>query len=220
MAEAFSAHQSAAAILGDARSVYAARNILSLWPATAVIWREPPLFDALESALGQRFGLVRALFFDKPRDRNWALPWHRDLTIAVADNRLPSKAFSKPTLKAGVPHVEAPRHVLDQMITARIHLDQVTNENGPLRVIPGSHRSDADATSGRSTAGADSAAGGVPILVDSGDLLLMRPRLLHRSGHSQAESPSRRRILHFEFAASPQLPDAYSWHTFIAGRLG
>jgi hypothetical protein len=216
LAAAFAGEKSTAAVLGDARGVYAARNVLSLWPAAADIWREPTLFDVINSLLGPQFGLVRALFFDKPPERNWALQWHRDLTIAVADNRLPSRKFSNPTLKAGVPHVQAPRHVLDQMITARIHLDRVTDENGPLQVIPGSHRSEGDSTSGDSADVEESAVHRVPILVDSGDLLLMRPRVLHCSGHSHSTASGGRRVLHLEFAASPTLPDGYAWHTFIA----
>jgi ectoine hydroxylase-related dioxygenase (phytanoyl-CoA dioxygenase family) len=41
--------------------------------------------------------------------------------------------------KAGVPHFIASDDFLRQMLTLRIHLDEVTDENGPLRVIRGSH---------------------------------------------------------------------------------
>ena len=83
---------------------------------------------------------MRILFFDKPPRQTWALPWHKDLTVSVRDNRLPSRHFNKPTRKAGVPHVEAPLSVLESMLTARLHLDDATAENGPLKVVPGSHR--------------------------------------------------------------------------------
>src|SRR5262245_11695094 len=55
-----------AAIRAQEGTVYAARNVLTLWPAAADVWRAPPLADVLATALGSRFGLVRALFFDKP----------------------------------------------------------------------------------------------------------------------------------------------------------
>src|SRR6266404_493411 len=100
----------------------------------------PARVEAMAAVLGPDFGLVRVLFFDKPPGGSWSLPAHKDLTIAVRDNRLPSRHFRNPTRKAGVPHVEAPRELLDKMLTARIHLDDVTAENGPLKVIPGSHR--------------------------------------------------------------------------------
>ncbi len=197
------------AIRSQEGSVYGARNVLALWPSAASVWREPPLPDALAAVLGPGYGLVRALFFDKPPERTWALPWHKDLTIAVRDNRLPSRHFAKPTRKAGVPHVEASREVLEAMLTARIHLDDVTEENGPLKVIPGSHRSGKELDIGR-----------VPprsILVERGDVLLIRPLVAHCSNKSHADTLRHRRILHLEFAASPELPDGYTWHDFFSG---
>src|SRR6185369_15829736 len=98
--------QANGAISGASTGVYAARNVLALWPRAGGIWRRPALRDPLAELFGERFGLVRVLYFDKPPEQSWALPWHKDLTIAVRDNRLPSDRFAKPTTKAGVPHVE------------------------------------------------------------------------------------------------------------------
>ena len=80
--------------------------------------------------------------------------------IAVRDNTLPTAVFCKPTCKAGVPHVEAPWAILEQMVAVRIHLDDVSEENGPLKVQPGSHRQNGDAPSGH----------GESILADRGDV--------------------------------------------------
>jgi hypothetical protein len=190
--------------------VYAARNVLTLWPDAAMVWRQPPLPILLARLLSPTFGLVRVLFFDKPPDQTWALPWHKDLTIAVRDNRLPSGRFRTPTRKAGVPHIEAPREVLESMLTMRIHLDEITEENGPLKVIPGSHRSGKEMVLGEDPA--------QTILCDRGDVLLMRPLLTHSSGRSHPATRRHRRILHLEFAASPNLPDGYEWHDYIDGR--
>ena len=129
--------------------------------------------------------------------------------VAVRDNRLPSRAFSKPTIKAGVPHVEAPLEVLEQMVTVRIHLDSVTEENGPLKVLPGSHRTGKDLRMGETAAHS--------ILVERGDILLMRPLLAHSSGHAHADNRRHRRILHLEFAVSAELPDGYAWYDFRPG---
>lgn len=200
-----------ASIRGDEGTVYAARNILELWPAAANIWRVAPLPEHLAAVLGPRFGLVRILFFDKPPRQTWALPWHKDLTIAVRDNRLPSQHFRHPTRKAGVPHVEAPLFVLESMLTARIHLDDVTEENGPLKVVPGSHRTGKALTL--------DLAPSVRILANRGDVLLMRSLLAHCSGKSHPETVRHRRILHLEFAAGIDLPDRYNWHDFIPGLL-
>jgi hypothetical protein len=198
-----------AAIRSDGGTVYAARNVLDLWPGAADVWRRPPVSEPLATLLGPRFGLVRVLYFDKPPDRTWALPWHKDLTIAVRDNRLPSSRFGKPTVKAGVPHVEAPGEVLEQMLTARVHLDDATEENGPLRVVPGSHRT------GKAMRLGDVSP--YSILAQRGDVLLMRPLLAHASNRSLPGTRCHRRILHLEFAASPELPDGYTWYDFRPG---
>src|SRR6476661_740720 len=94
-------------------AVYGARNILDRWPDVLRVVRQPMLLDALRGTLGPSFGLVRVLYFDKPPGESWALPWHKDLAVAVKDNRLPSAEFGRPTTKYGVPHVEAPAWLLD-----------------------------------------------------------------------------------------------------------
>jgi hypothetical protein len=204
--QAFQVQTEATSIRGESGGVYAARNVLSLWPRAATAWQEPPLPEILRDLLGASFGLVRGLYFDKPPERTWALPWHKDLTVAVRDNRLPGHAFAKPTVKAGVPHVEAPVNVLESMATMRIHLDDVTAENGPLRVIPGSHRT------GKTLRLGDVAP--VAVLARAGDVLIMRPLLAHASNRSSPGTVRHRRILHLEFASSRELPDGFQWHEF------
>ncbi len=186
----------------DAGQIYGARNLL---------WNDPEfvekmlektrLWPIVEAILGSSCGLVRVLFFDKPPEQSWALPWHRDRTIAVRDNRLPSAAFGKPTFKVGVPHVEAPEWLLERMLTVRIHLDDMTETNGPLKLIPGSHRGSEEQAS-------------VTILGGSGDVLLMRPLVSHCSNRSADGTTQRRRILHLEFASDERLPDGYEWRAF------
>jgi len=187
-------------------AVYGARNILERWPAAFGLVQQPALLASLRVVLGPVFGLVRVLFFDKPPGESWALPWHKDLAIAVKDNRIPSTHFDRPTTKYGVPHVEAPAWLLEQMLTVRLHLDEVTDENGPLRVLPGSHRG------GKRGTGYGHE---VRINCGRGDVLLMRPLLSHCSGHSHTDSSRHRRILHFEFGPVRDLPDGYEWHTFV-----
>ena len=173
----------------------------------STVWRDEPLLSFLRKHLGEDFGLVRALFFDKPPDRTWNLPWHKDTSIAVKDNSIKSTSFSRPTTKAGVPHLIACDEVLKRMLTLRIHLDEVNDENGPLRVIPGSHVSgDSDGV------GIENA---VTIHADVADVLAMRPLISHASGSSVEATRRHRRILHLEFAADPVLPDGLQWHNFV-----
>jgi hypothetical protein len=200
------ASNAAGVMRNAAGDVYGARNIVEIWPDVVRVMHQPALMDALSSVLGPKFGLVRVLYFDKPPGDSWALPWHKDLAIAVRNNRLSSTQFDHPTSKYGVPHVEAPTWLLEQMLTARLHLDEVTDDNGPLKVLPGSHRGGKE-----SSPGGDAA----KVLCALGDVLLMRPLLAHCSGHSTAGTTRHRRILHFEFSPVRELPDGYEWHTFI-----
>jgi len=125
----------------------------------------------------------------------------------VKNNRLPGTAFGKPTTKAGVPHVESPRWLSEQIVMIRIHLDAMVVENGPLHVLSGSHRE------GMKTEGLPD----VLVTAAPGDVLAMRPLLLHRSDECKAGCEMHRRILHLEFTGCPRLPDGYEWHTFVAG---
>ena len=102
--------------------------------------------------------------------------------------------------------MEAPESVLRQMLTLRIHLDPVTEENGPLEVAIGSH------AHGKQP---DSAHRVKKILVGAGDVLAMRPMLSHASGSSDPETKMHRRILHLEFASTCELADGYQWHQFL-----
>lgn len=203
--KAFAAAGDDPAILGP----YGVRNVVELWPEADVVWRQPALVAVLRRLLGPKFGLVRTLYFDKPPGQSWALPWHKDLTIAVCDNSRPSERFTKPTRKAGVPHVEAPVEVLEEMVTARLHLDEVTEENGPLKVLPGSQRTGKELRLGETEP--------VTLGAERGEVLLMRPLLVHSSGLSRVDTKRHRRILHFEFAAREELPEGYAWHRYLRG---
>ena len=195
--------------LASRGTVYAARNPLELIPQVETLWQHSPLGEFLAKVLGADFGLVRGLFFDKPPGRSWWLPWHKDLTIAVKNNELPSESFTRPTNKAGIPHVIAPVALLESMLTIRLHLDDVTPENGPLQVIPGSH------LTGKEIIADDREP--ATILARAGDALAMRPLLCHSSGDALDGTHRHRRILHLEFAASEQLADGYEWYQFIRG---
>jgi hypothetical protein len=127
------------------------------------------------------------------------------VTVAV-DRHRPSDRFTKPTTKSGVPHVEAPVEVLERMLTARLHLDAVGDENGPLKLRLGSHRHGFGLQDGAPVWVAHAAAG---------DVVLMRPLTAHSSGKSAPHTTRHRRLLHFEFAADPAPGDGFGWRQFI-----
>ncbi|WP_158545504.1 phytanoyl-CoA dioxygenase family protein [Bremerella cremea] len=201
--EDFAAY-SGPAVLKSRDRIYGSRNLLATSTWLLELAQKPVLGDLLEAALGNDVGLVRGLFFDKPPDRSWSLPWHRDRTIAVRDNTLPTTSFKSPTRKAGIAHLEAPDELLANMLTLRIHLDAMTAENGPLAVIPGSHR-------------LDIAKEEPPLVLQAsaGDVLAMRPLLSHSSSMSKEGTTAHRRIVHLEFAATKQLPDGIEWNDFL-----
>ncbi len=201
--ETFAADTTGSTLRTADGTIYGARNLLHLWPAVADVWRQPLLLAVLEEVLGPRFGLVRVLYFDKPPEQSWALPWHKDRAIAVRNNQLPSEHFSRPTFKVGVPHVDAPAWLLEGMITLRLHLDDMTGENGPRQVLPGSHRADSAARPP------------LTILGRRGDVLMMRPLLSHCSNGSLPATTQHRRVLHYEFSGIEELPDGFAWHDFL-----
>lgn len=159
----------------------------------------------VEPAVGKEARVVRSILFDKTAERNWGVPWHQDLTIAVAEQREVA-GFTGWSVKEGVNHVQAPREVLEGMLTVRLHLDDCGAENGPLWVLPGTHRNgwlDSEAIDLAKREGKEEAC-----LVKRGGAVLMRPLLLHAS--SRATKPGRRRVLHLEFA-SQGLPGGLSY---------
>lgn len=190
-------------LAGSNGPAYGARNLLRLWPdAAKLIGGSPILSTVARSVLGESAGVVRGLYFDKPPGHSWALPWHRDSTIAVKELRA-SPGFAKPTVKAGVPHLEAPEWLLKTMLTVRIHLDAMADDNGPLRVVPGSQEHESEIVEDA-----------VTLHCERGDVLLMRPLLLHASGHSVPCSANHRRIVHLECAGSRDLPGGLEWDRF------
>src|SRR5205807_4301579 len=82
---------------------------------------------------------VRAIYFDKSPEANWLVSWHQDLTLALRA-RAEVPGFGPWSTKDGIPHVQPPVELLQQMLSVRLHLDDADESNGALRVLPGSHR--------------------------------------------------------------------------------
>jgi ectoine hydroxylase-related dioxygenase (phytanoyl-CoA dioxygenase family) len=99
--------------------------------------------------------------------------------------------------KSGVTYVHAPSRVLESVIALRVHLDDSTADNGPLRVLPGSHTNGVlgDARihelSYRVTP--------IQCTVSAGGVIAMRPLLVHASSKARIEAA--RRVVHLEYAA-------------------
>jgi len=149
---------------------------------------------------------MRGIYFDKRPETNWLVAWHQDLTLALKE-RVEVPGFGQWSMKDGVPHVQPPVELLEQMLTVRLHLDDADESNGALRVLAGTHRL------GRLTAEqiqrCRETHEEVFCKAKAGDALLMKPMLLHASSRSTSERS--RRVLHIEFAGF-QLPMLLDWH--------
>ena len=110
------------------------------------------------------------------------------------------------TTKQGRIHVAPPIGVIQSMLTVRIHLDPVADDNAPLRVAPGSHRMgliaepDIDAVVAR--------CGTALCLAEAGTIWVYATPILHGSTRSRAGL--RRRVLQCDVSAS-DLPGGLRW---------
>lgn len=172
-------------------------------------WLQPTFLPTLATnILGPGARPVRALLMGKGESENWAIAFHQDTTVALKAHR-DVPGFGPWVNKAHFYNVQAPAAVMAGMLATRVHLDDCGPGNGPLKVLPGSHRR------GRldDTAIAAQAAVAEPLAfhAERGQIVLMRPLVLH--GSDRAEEPAPRRVLHIEWAGV-ELPGALEWAWF------
>lgn len=190
--------------------IFAIRNLLDACPEVRELADSNAIRSLVEAVLGPHADAVRGILFDKVPDANWKVPWHQDVTIAVQEG-VESEGFGPWTMKADVLHVQPPASVLESMVSVRLHLDECGEENGALRVIPGSHRRhripEAEIASVRMESPVHICSVGI------GGALIMRPLLLHAS--SPSRTPTHRRVIHLDFA-SVRLPAGINWFSETA----
>lgn len=161
--------------------------------------------DLASSILGSEPQVVRVIFFDKTPDKNWLVSWHQDKIIAV-NKKTDVAGWGSWSIKDNIYHVQPSIDVLNKMITFRLHLDDADKNNGCLKIIPKSHNlgilSQIEVT--------ELVSNQEKILceVHAGDVLLMRPHILHSS--SKANRPAHRRVVHIEYS-NYQLPENIEW---------
>jgi ectoine hydroxylase-related dioxygenase (phytanoyl-CoA dioxygenase family) len=169
------------------------RNLLELeW--CRVLVEHLRVAPAVREVLPGSSVAVQCTLFDKTPDRNWLVALHQDLSIPVSA-RVTHPELGVWSVKEGRHFVQPPNELLAQLVAVRLHVDECGPENGPLRVVPGSHRE------GRLAASAvqrlRDRVGEVACTVGRGGALIFKPLLLHAS--SKASSPNHRRVLHFLF---------------------
>ncbi len=184
------------------------RNLIGHPTVTRLLHHER-LGGYLWSIVGRDLVAVKATLFDKTQESNWRVQWHQDRAIAVKE-RLDIPGYGPWSTKGGSLHVEPPAEVLAQMLAIRVYLDFCGEENGPLRVLPGSHLS--GKLNARQVADAVAETAMVELYVPQGSIVLMRPLLVHSS--SPARAATHRRVLHVELAP-PEAISPLQWHTAV-----
>jgi ectoine hydroxylase-related dioxygenase (phytanoyl-CoA dioxygenase family) len=148
---------------------------------------------------------VQCTYFDKSANHNWLVALHQDLSIPVS-TRVSDPSCTRWSEKEGTLFVQPPVDVLEQLVAIRVHLDDNTPSNGPLRVVPGSHRS--GRVSPEQAQLHRLRLGERECLSAAGSVVAMRPLILHAS--SKASEPAKRRVFHFVFGPLA-LPGGLGW---------
>src|SRR5215470_5343267 len=184
-----------AAPLGlQGRSRAGARNLMSI-PVIEAAAKDERLLRIARRALGDGAVPFRATLFDKSALANWLVVWHQDTALPL-ESRNDSAEWGPWSMKAGILYAHAPASALSRVLALRISLDASTSENGPLRVIPGSHlggvlSDDEILELARTRENIDA-------IVPRGGVLAMRPMLVHSS--SKSRGSELRRVVHIEYA--------------------
>lgn len=171
-----------------------ARHLMSN-PKVQEIVSDPRLLQLAAEALGGRAVPYRATLFEKSGKANWFVVWHQDTALPLV-KKVISDEWGPWSTKAGVLYAHAPNWALDHIIALRVHLDASTRDNGPLRVVPGSHR--AGVLNDDEISALRRRAETVDCVVKRGGILTMRPLLIHSSSKARLDLP--RRVLHIEYA--------------------
>lgn len=185
--------------LGEAallRSRAGARHLLAV-PPVAALAADRRLLAIAAEVLGCDPMPFSATLFDKSAEANWLVAWHQDVALPLVERR-DAAGWGPWSEKAGVIYAHAPASVLSKVVALRVHLDDSTLDNGPLRVLPATHTlgvlSDAQIH--------DAARRTEPVtcVVERGGVIVMRPLLVHAS--SKVVATASRRVLHLQYAAS------------------
>jgi ectoine hydroxylase-related dioxygenase (phytanoyl-CoA dioxygenase family) len=183
--------------------LFAIRQFLKEIPGVGKLIFTPKLKEIIEQLFGEGYFAVKSIYFDKPEKSNWYVAYHQDLTISV-DKKADLPGFGPWTVKQNQFAVQPPLSILENNFTIRIHLDEANEQNGALKVVPGSHLKGIyrpetiDWTVEKEET----------CQVPQGGIMIMKPLLLHSSGRTI--NHQKRRVIHIEFSKAP-LPEPLEW---------
>jgi ectoine hydroxylase-related dioxygenase (phytanoyl-CoA dioxygenase family) len=192
LAEVFSAP-------GMRRGRAGARHLMSS-PIVSALAVDTRLLEIARMWVGGGAVPYRATLFSKTGEHNWLVTWHQDTALPL-EARLDSPEWGPWSAKEGILYAHAPTWALSQIVALRLHLDSSSERNGPLRVVPESHRrgvlTDEEVFKTAKEVPA------VECLAGQGAILAMSPLLIHASSKAELSEP--RRVLHIEYAATRNL---------------
>ena len=171
-------------------------------PAVAQMARGAALLEIAREILGEGAFPYRATLFDKSATANWLVVWHQDIALPLKERREMTD-WGPWSVKDSVQYAHAPASALEQVVALRIHLDDSTSENGPLRVLPSTHT--LGVLTDKEIRDLSRRVVETECLVPRGGLLAMRPLIVHASSKAQNEEP--RRVLHIEYSVPRALGD-------------
>jgi len=159
------------------------------------------MLEIARDILGSGAIAFRATLFEKLPDSNWLVAWHQDTALPLRDRREVT-GWGPWSVKDGVNYAHAPAQALEKVLALRIHLDDSTLDNGPLRVLPGTHTQGV-LTDDQIHAVAERAKSIDCLML--GGIVAMRPLVIHASSKSRTDNP--RRVLHIEYAESAAIAE-------------
>lgn len=171
-------------------------------PPVAEFARGSALLGIAQEILGESAFPFRATLFDKSRTANWLVAWHQDTALPLKEKR-EIAGWGPWSVKEGVHYAHAPASALEQVVALRVHLDDSTSENGPLRVLPSTHT--LRVLTDEQIHDLSQRIAEAECRVPRGGVLAMRPLIVHASSKTHNEMP--RRVLHIEYSVPGALSD-------------
>ncbi len=165
-------------------------------PAVSELAQDPRLVEITRDILGDKAFPFRATLFDKSPASNWLVVWHQDTALPIRQ-KYELAGWGPWSLKDGVDYAHAPASALEQILAIRIQLDDSNSDNGPLRVLPGTH--DCGVLGDDAIHKLSTEIEPVDCTVLKGGIVLMRPLIVHAS--SKSATKVNRRVLHIEYTA-------------------
>jgi ectoine hydroxylase-related dioxygenase (phytanoyl-CoA dioxygenase family) len=178
-----------------------ARHALAV-PVVADLACDPRLIRLARDVLGPSAVAFRATLFDKTAVANWLVVWHQDTALPLK-SRQDAPGWGPWSVKSGIAYAHAPTTALNRVVALRVHLDEASVSNGPLRVLPGSHRY--GVLSDQAVRKLAHESEPFDCVVPKGGVLAMRPLLVHSSSKARIDAP--RRVLHIEYSVAMSVGD-------------